>query len=853
MPGFDAYHKWLGIPPREQPPHHYRLLGIDLFESDPDVIDSAANKQMAYLKSCANGPHVALSQQLLNEVAAARICLLNAGKRSAYDAELKIRLAAAVSDSQPLILPPAITAPPASAMAAGRPVPIPEQLPPADPLALSGLAAVHPRRSPWRDWRVQVGAGSAGVLVISVVLALALGGTDSARQAPPKRTKSKPAVVAQDPEAEPEQESAPGGGANPPAAADRKLVASVGPAVPSPAGASSLAGSPVPVATKPAAPAPVPLTVSRFNPTAMGKAAPPAGGPTSRLLTAGSVPGQRWDGNGAQISLCWCPPGTFVMGSPESEMEAGAGVRLGEDQIPVTLTHGFWMGRYEVTQEQWQKVMGTTLAQQAQRTTPRGNFAGQGANYPMYFVNHEEVTEFCRKLTEQERQSGNLSAGWEYRLPTEAQWEYACRAGTQTPFSFGAELNGDQANCNGVVPYGTSEPGPNLGRTAPCGSYQPNAFGLFDMHGNVAEWCRDWAAPVDSETVVPKQAVDPAGPDDGTERMIRGGGWNYPAGFCRSATRMNKGLPSLGAPSLGFRVICEPTLKSSVPSSPAPMTTANPQLAVGNAESFAGVSAGQEWSGNGLGMKFCWCPAGSFAMGSVPNERGRGNREDQAEVTLTRGFWLGKYEVTQGEWERLMGSTVLEQAKKGGAVKSNFGVGETFPMYYVSHDEALDFCRKLTDQERQAGTLPPGWQYRLPTEAQWEFACRAGTATPFSFGMALNGDKANCNGHFPYGTAKQGTNLKKAKPVGTFKPNAFGLFDMHGNVWEWCRDSFSESSSRSSTSRPLIDPQGQSGLYRALRGGGWDSNAVACRSACRFGNPPANRYNIVGFRVVCER
>jgi sulfatase modifying factor 1 len=238
---------------------------------------------------------------------------------------------------------------------------------------------------------------------------------------------------------------------------------------------------------------------------------------------------------------------------------------------------------------------------------------------------------------------------------------------------------------------------------------------------------------------------------------------------------------------------------------------------------FAGKKAGEEWSENGLSMNFCWCPAGTFVMGSPKDEKEREfNRtsEDQLEATLTKGFWLGKYELTQGQWESVMGTDLLQQAdgawvqihwenKNEGYYdtwwdmnrlklraqrrarrpeEQNYGEGPSYPMYFVNHLEATDFCLKLTARERRAGRLPPGWEYRLPTEAQWEYACRAGTKTATAFGDRLSSRQADFDGSLPYNGAAQGPKLDRMQPVGSYQSNGWGLCDMHGNAWEWCRD-----------------------------------------------------------------
>ena len=238
-------------------------------------------------------------------------------------------------------------------------------------------------------------------------------------------------------------------------------------------------------------------------------------------------------------------------------------------------------------------------------------------------------------------------------------------------------------------------------------------------------------------------------------------------------------------------------------------------------------------SGN-VPLKLVHIHAGSFMMGSPTSESGRIDNEIQHRVTLTKDFWLGETEVTQEQYRAVMGSN-----------PSRFSKGGKYPVEYVSWTDAMAFCERLTKAERDNGNLPDGYEYTLPTEAQWEYACRAGTTTPFNFGSTLNGDKANCNGNCPYGM-DEGKYVDATTEVGKYGANAWGLYDMHGNVWEWCRDWYDGYPSGSVT-----DPVGpSSGSYRVLRGGSWISLAWACRSAIRSSIDPSRRGHIYGFRVA---
>jgi formylglycine-generating enzyme required for sulfatase activity len=261
------------------------------------------------------------------------------------------------------------------------------------------------------------------------------------------------------------------------------------------------------------------------------------------------------------------------------------------------------------------------------------------------------------------------------------------------------------------------------------------------------------------------------------------------------------------------------------------------QLPTSAADPMIGKEPGQVRDDNGLKTKLVWCPAGTFKMGSPKSEEGRDEDEDQVNVKLTKGFWLGKFEVTQAEWERVMGTTPW----KG---KELVKEGAKFPATYVSWDDAVAFCEKLTRQERAAGRVPEGWKYTLPTEAQWEYACRAGTTTRYSFGDddAVLSDYAWWAGIL--GDGKHKTE-QSAHRVGTRKANPLGLHDMHGNVSELCRDV--KVDDLPGGTDPEVTAEGSD---RVCRGGGWSSYADTSRSAVRPGIPPDVRSFYLGFRLA---
>lgn len=263
-----------------------------------------------------------------------------------------------------------------------------------------------------------------------------------------------------------------------------------------------------------------------------------------------STTGDRIITNSIGMRLSLISAGTFVMGSPRSEEERDAKEQLHE----VTITKPFYIGVYEVTQAEFAALMPGDRENRAVFTRDRGG----GPNHPMENVTWEGANEFCKRLSARRAEQ---RAGRKYRLPTEAEWEFACRAGSKTPFHFGKSLSSHEANFNGKYPYGTASTGPYLRRTAPIGSYEPNAFGLYDMHGNVAEWCADWYDPEYYEN---SPDEDPMGPPFGVlsdgfgeyYSVIRGGSWLDDARGCRSAYRY-RAMRRMPNRLIGFRVVCD--------------------------------------------------------------------------------------------------------------------------------------------------------------------------------------------------------------------------------------------------------------------------------------------------------
>ena len=232
--------------------------------------------------------------------------------------------------------------------------------------------------------------------------------------------------------------------------------------------------------------------------------------------------------------------------------------------------------------------------------------------------------------------------------------------------------------------------------------------------------------------------------------------------------------------------------------------------------------------GNGVKLEMAAIPGGTFMMGSPENEERRSRNEGPQHQVTIPGFFIGKYQLTQKQYQAIMGSN-----------PSHFK-GENRPVERISWNDAVKFCELLSQRT--------GKKYTLPSETQWEYACRAGTTTPFYFGETITTDLANYDGDYTYASAFKGEYRGQTTDVGSFPPNAFGLYDMHGNVWEWCFDDWVNNYNNAPTDGSAVT---SSSNYKLLRGGSWLFNPGFCRSACRFYDVAGFVSNLNGVRVVC--
>lgn len=233
---------------------------------------------------------------------------------------------------------------------------------------------------------------------------------------------------------------------------------------------------------------------------------------------------------------------------------------------------------------------------------------------------------------------------------------------------------------------------------------------------------------------------------------------------------------------------------------------------------------------NGVRQGFRWIPSGKFLMGSPKNENERYSDEVQYEVILTKGYWLAETACTQALWEAVRGNN-----------PSRFKGGQN-PVENVSWADIIKFIEKLNN-------LEPMLNFRLPTEAEWEYACRAGTTTPFSFGENITPEQVNYDGNNPYRGGKKGNYRKKTVPVKSLPCNPWGLYEMHGNLWEWCANWYRESYSVDS----VVNPVGpESGDDHVIRGGSWSNFGGSVRSACRYWHNHDYSSDFIGFRLVID-
>lgn len=232
----------------------------------------------------------------------------------------------------------------------------------------------------------------------------------------------------------------------------------------------------------------------------------------------------------------------------------------------------------------------------------------------------------------------------------------------------------------------------------------------------------------------------------------------------------------------------------------------------------------------GLELPMLRIPAGRFLMGSPPEEEGRNDDEDTPRQVTLAEFLISRTPITVAQWR----AVALDFGDAFRPLEPGLEAADSHPITGISHEDACEFCRRLSERI--------GRDYRLPSEAQWEYACRAGTSTPFNTGITISPELANYNGNVAYGPGPQGAFRQQTTPVAQFPANAWGVHDMHGNVWEWCEAPADAAAAAKASEDDALG---------VMRGGSWNNHPGACRSACRFLRPRRSRLDITGFRVVC--
>ena len=653
--------------------------------------------------------------------------------------------------------------------------------------------------------------------------------------------------------------------------------------------------------------------------------------------------------NSIGIRLTLIPAGSFLMGSSDAEIrriqnEWDAPENMLTPETPVhkvEISKPFLMGKYHVTVGQFRLFVNETGYRTVAERQGWGWLYDEGKKHwikksgaswknpgtgaweddPITLICHVDAEAFCEWLSQKDHR--------QWRLPTEAEWEYAARGGLESKrFPWGDEYpDGKKANIADIsspMPWGDKTVDDGYSRWSPGGCYEPNGFRLYDIVGNLWQLCSDYYEPKAYETVR-SGAIDPTGPRTGKERIVRGGNWAFGAGIARNAFRYGIS-PTMCVDVTGFRVVAELNPRDSEPIRAYPDELKNSEHMLRLFEKVKDlVSAGKraearklveglfkpnpadsmnpadpgffvrslldafidettdnklQTFSNSLGMDMIRIPAGSFIMGSSESDISWAmnplageqpvNLENEYplhKVRLSRPFLISATPVTVGQFRRFVeetGYVTDAENQKGGQAYnmqhlrferkegSNWRdpgwiVTDDQPVTMVSCYDAEAFANWLTAREKQP--------YKLPTEAQWEFAARGGRAiAQFPWGDTFpDGWKANyadSNKEFPWSDRNADCGYKTVAPVGTYQPNGYGLYDMAGNVLHWVRDHYKEDYY---SFTPEIDPEGPGqGEYRVMKGGAWTSGPVDLRCAFRgWGRPDLAIYNS-GFRVIID-
>jgi formylglycine-generating enzyme required for sulfatase activity len=578
--------------------------------------------------------------------------------------------------------------------------------------------------------------------------------------------------------------------------------------------------------------------------------------PTQNLAAGASGPGSEFQdcrrGSPDCPTMIVVSAGAFMMGGPPDATN-DEGEPLNDDEHPVRAisVERFAVSKYDITFADWRAC----VAGGGCRSNPEPDTDNRSSGlYPVINVNWTDAREYADWLSRM--------TGQNYRLLSEAEWEYAARAHLNVDAPYAEFPWGNEAPvCDAGAPNGAANQCSDKSGTRPVGGFRPNAFGLYDMIGNVGQWVEDCHHEYDP-AIHDARAIDTG---DCSFRVARGGGWQSDPTSLRAAARDSES-PTFRNLSIGFRVARTIT--------PQVMVVRTGDL---DAESFAAASdcagyhAYQQKFPTGafisainhlLATTPCQAPStrdaaaaqsvtplaavafhepdmitlpgGRFIMGSPTTESMRQNDETQHAVTLST-FMVSKYEVTADDWEACV------QGGGCGGYRPDTGDDDASdsaqangrrPVTLVSWDDAQLYVAWLSHKT--------GKTYRLLSEAEWEYAARARTTSAYYWGARIGTGNANCIG---CGIAFDGD---ATMPVGSFRPNSFGLYDMAGNVWEWVADCYSASVNISNNSP---NTQGDCS-QRVLRGGSYVDRPASLRAAARNWNAASTRAADIGFRVA---
>ena len=469
--------------------------------------------------------------------------------------------------------------------------------------------------------------------------------------------------------------------------------------------------------------------------------------------------------NGVLFNMVKVKGGTFTMGATS---EQGSDVDSGENPTHQVTLSDYWIGQTEVTQELWKAVMGSNPS----------DFKGN--KLPVESVSWKDSQKFIKKL--------NKITGLNFRMPTEAEWEYAARGGNR---SKGYKYSGSN-DIGSIVWYDDN----SSGKTHNVATKAPNELGLYDMSGNVSEWCGDLYGDYSSG-----MQINPMGSSSGSFRVRRGGGWCNKASGCRVSNRANN-KPNGRFNAVGLRLVMIDGEKSS---------------------NFVGKT----YEVNDVTFDMVKVKGGKFTMGAL-DEFDAYDRDKPGHKVKLSSFMIGKTEVTQELWSAVMGYNPSD-------VK-----GDKLPVTNVSWNDCQKFIRelnKLTESSR-----PKGMVFRLPTEAEWEYAARGGKKSKrYEYSGSNDSEKVA----WYYGNSSS-----KTHNVATKAPNELGLYDMSGNVYEWCND-WSDGYSHYYSDIETNPTGPSSGNWRVVRGGSWNNkNARSYRVSRRDRNRPDSRSRYLGLRLA---